>query len=224
MKANAADEFADIFGTPSESDVRASIMAAQQVCEEKYVFYDQAVQHMQAHPSLRTYRSVEIHLLWASLKFGTENRALLLVLMVVFAAISATLKTHHIGLRGPATRIDYRIYTTCMTVANAFLAFSAYSQYRSVLNSGVPMTGEMQIIYWLWMILFSALTLISLWQFIRPPAPTREGGSLGLAFLSVPLYAYMAIITGIAFDLLHGLSNGAGDLPGPAGGISPASS
>lgn len=209
MKANAADEFADIFGTPSESDVRASIMAAQQVCEEKYVFYDQAVQHMQAHPSLRTYRSVETTF-FGIFKFGTENRALLLVLMVVFAAISATLKTHHIGLRGPATRIDYRIYTTCMTVANAFLAFSAYSQYRSVLNSGVPMTGEMQIIYWLWMILFSALTLISLWQFVRPPAPMREGGSLGLAFLSVPLYAYMAIITGIAFTFFMDYPMGQG--------------
>lgn len=34
MKANAADEFASMFGTASESDVRASLLAAQQQCEE----------------------------------------------------------------------------------------------------------------------------------------------------------------------------------------------
>ena len=34
MKQNANDEFADIFGSASESDVRASIMAGVQQCEE----------------------------------------------------------------------------------------------------------------------------------------------------------------------------------------------
>ena len=46
MQANAADEFADIFGTASESDVRASILAAEQICEEKFQFHDQAIQHI----------------------------------------------------------------------------------------------------------------------------------------------------------------------------------
>ena len=96
-----------------------------------------------------------------------------------------------------------------MLVANAFLAFSSYSQYQSVLNSGVPM-GEMKYIYWLWMILFSTLTLISLYQVIKPPKPTREGGNFGLAFLSVPLYAYMAITTGINFTFFMDYPMGQG--------------
>ena len=39
MKTNANDEFADIFGTTSAADVRASVLAGQQQCEEKYLFY-----------------------------------------------------------------------------------------------------------------------------------------------------------------------------------------
>lgn len=34
MKANASDDFASFFGAASESDVRASLLAAQQQCEE----------------------------------------------------------------------------------------------------------------------------------------------------------------------------------------------
>lgn len=208
MQADAADEYADFFGVRSESDVRAAVMQAQQVCEESYQFYDKARYHLQAHPSLRAYRSFETSF-FGIFKFGTENRSLLLVIMVVFAAISATLKTHHIGLRSPTTRTDFKVYAVAMLIANAFLAFSSYSQYMSVLNSGVPM-GEMKYIYWLWMILFGSLTLISLYQVFNLPQPAREGGSFGLAFLSVPLYAYMALITGINFCFLMDYPMGQG--------------
>lgn len=209
MKTNAADEFADIFGTASESDVRASIIAARNLCEEKYQFYDKAMQHMQAHPTLRTYRTVETTF-FGVFKFGSENRAILLVLMVVFAAISATLKTHHIGLRSPTTKIDFRVYSLFMLLANGFLAASSLSQYHSVQNSGVPMTGEMFSIYWMWIILFGVLTVISLFQVVKQPQPTQEGGRLSMAFLSVPLYAYMAVITGVAFTFFMDYPMGQG--------------
>lgn len=208
MKTDAADEYADFFGVRSESDVRSALVQAQQVCEESYVFYDKAVKHIEAHSSIRAYRSFETSF-FGLFKFGTENRALLLVIMVVFAAISATLKTHHIGLRSPTTKIDFRVYTIAMLLGNAFLAHSSYSQYQSMLNSGVPL-GEMRYIYWLWMILFTTLTLISLYQVVKQPKPTKEGGSIGLAFLSVPLYAYMAISTGVNFTFFMDYPMGQG--------------
>lgn len=208
MKADAADEYADFFGVRSEADVRAAVIQAQQVCEESYQFYDKAITHIEAHPSIRAYRSFETSF-FGIFKFGTENRALLLIIMVVFAAISATLKTHHIGLRSPATRIDFKVYSVAMLIANSFLVYSSYSQYMSVLNSGVPM-GDMKYVYWLWMILFGTLTLISLYQVIKSPQATREGGSFGLAFLSVPLYAYMAISTGFNFVFLMDYPMGQG--------------
>lgn len=208
MQANAADEFADFFGTASEDEVRGAVMAARQQCVESHQFYATAIKHLDDHPSLRAYRSFETTF-FGIFKFGTENRAFLLVLMVVFAAISATLNAHHIGLRGPSTRIDFRVYGVAMVLGNAFLAYSSYSQYQSVLNSGVPV-GDMQVIYWSWIILFSILTLISLWQLFKPPVDAKEGGSFGLAFLSVPLYAYMAIITGASFTFFMDYPMGQG--------------
>jgi TRAP-type C4-dicarboxylate transport system permease large subunit len=208
MKTNAADEFADIFGTASEKEVRSAILAAKQQCEESHQFYATAIKYLDDHPSIRTYRTVETSF-FGIFKFGTENRALLLILMVVFAALSATLKIHHIGLRGPATKIDYRVYSTSMVIANAFLAYSSWSQYQSVLNSGVPV-GDMQVVYWAWIILFAMLTLVSIYQLLLPPKATKEGGNLGLAFLSVPLYAYMAIITGVAFTFFMDYPMGQG--------------
>ena len=83
MKANANDEFADIFGTTSEADVRASVLAGQQQCEEKYQFYDKAMQYMDEHSTIRAYRTLETSF-FGVFKFGTENRVIILLLMVVF--------------------------------------------------------------------------------------------------------------------------------------------
>ena len=84
---------------------------------------------------VRTYRAIETGF-FGIFKFGTENRAILLVFMVLISAITASLKYHHIGLRNPATKIDYKVYSLFMLIGNALLSFSVISQYRSVINSG----------------------------------------------------------------------------------------
>jgi hypothetical protein len=75
------------------------------------------------------------------LKWGVENRVILLF-MVMIAAITASLKMHHIGLRPARTKLDHKVYSIAMIVGNALLSFSVFSQYRSVLNSGVVSTFE----------------------------------------------------------------------------------
>jgi TRAP-type C4-dicarboxylate transport system permease large subunit len=209
MASSSADEFADIFGTASENDVRVSVMAGVQQCEEKFQFYDKAIKHIDAHPSLRTYRSIETGF-FGIFKFGTEHRVLILLLMVFFAAISASVKYHHIGLRSPTTKIDYRVYSIFMIIGNGLLSASVISQYLSVVNSGVTSSFETIAVYWIWMALFVILALISVVQLFAAPAPKQSGGNIGLAFLSVPLYAYMAIITGIAFTFFMDYPMGQG--------------
>lgn len=198
MKANANDEFVDIFGTTSEADVRQSVLAAQQQCEEKYSYYDKAIHYLDQHPTIRTYRTVETTF-FGIFKFGTENRVLILLLMVVISCITASLKMHHISLRPPKTKLDFRVYSLSMILGNGLLAFSVFSQYQSVIHSGVASTLETLAVYWLWIILFISLTLISLYQLFRIPKDAPSGGNIGLALISVPLYAFMAILTGIAF-------------------------
>ena len=210
MNANAKDEFADIFGTTSAADVRASVLAGQQQCEEKYQFYDKALKYMDERPSVRAYRTFETSF-FGIFKFGTENRVIILLLMVVVAAITASLKFHHIGLRAPSSRLDYRVYAFFMLLGNGLLACSVLSQYHSVINSGVISTYETLTIYWLWIFLFITLSLISLFQFFKPPRVVDAAkGTLGLALLSVPLYAYMALLTGIIFTFVMDYPMGQG--------------
>lgn len=210
MKTNANDEFADIFGTTSEADVRASVLAGQQQCEEKYQFYDKAIKYIDDHPSLRTYRTIETSF-FGVFKFGTENRVIILLLMVVVAAITASVKFHHIGLRAPTTKLDYRVYAFFMLLANGLLTGSVLSQYHSIINSGVTSTYETLVVYWLWIFLFVTLTLISLVQLFKPPVVQQEGkGNIGLALLSVPLYAYMALVTGLVFTFVMDYPMGQG--------------
>lgn len=64
---------------------------------------------MDERPSVRAYRTFETSF-FGIFKFGTENRVIILLLMVVVAAITASLKFHHIGLRAPSSRLDYRVY------------------------------------------------------------------------------------------------------------------
>ncbi|KAF5308476.1 hypothetical protein FQR65_LT18121 [Abscondita terminalis] len=209
MQQEASDPDAAFFGLTPEADVRASFVSAQTDCEQKYAFYDKSMKHMEDHPSIRTYRSMETGFFWI-LKWGSEHRVLILILMVVIAAITASLKMHHIGLRPARTKLDFKVYNVAMVLGNALLSFSVISQYRSVQNSGVESTLETIGVYWLWMILFTVLTVISLYKLFRTPETAEEGGNFGLALLSIPLYAFMAIVTGIAFTFFMDYPMGQG--------------
>ena len=209
MSQEAKDPDAAFFGLTPEADVRASFVSAQSDCQQKYAFYDKSMKHMENHPSIRAYRTMETGFFWI-LKWGTENRVLLLILMVVIAAITASLKMHHIGLRPARTKLDFRIYNIAMIVGNGLLSASVISQYRSVINSGVISTYETIGVYWLWIFLFVVLTLISIYKLFKIPENAEPGGNFGLALLSIPLYAFMAIVTGIAFTFFMDYSMGQG--------------
>lgn len=201
MAAGSAsnDPFADLFGPQDPDQVRQSLLAAQAVCEERYQFYENNQKYIEANPSVKAYRGFETAF-FAIFRFGTENRALILVLLVTIAAITATKGYHHVALRPAATRIDYRVQGAAMILANLLLFISALSYYFSQQKSGIAVTEISEVlITYLWIFLFGFLTLLSTYQFFRIPAPVREGGSFGMALLSIPLYAYMAIITGITF-------------------------
>ncbi len=195
------DEFGGLFADSAPKDpaqIRASLQSAQQICEEKFQFYERVNSHLT--PTLRAYRAFETAFS-VVFRFGTENRALILVLMVAIAAITTTLGLHHIALRPPSSQKDFRVYSVAMVVANALLTYGAIRYHILQQSSGVvpdPVTLKANII---WIVLFSVLTVISLIKLVNPPKDALPGGSWGLAGLSVPLYASMAIIAGGTFVL-----------------------
>ncbi len=197
--AKASDDpFADLFGPQDPQEVRQSLLAAQAVCEEKHQFYENTQSYVDSHPSVKVFRNIETGF-FAIFHFGTENRTLFLVIMVAIAALTATLNKHHIGLRPAVTRKDYLVHDAAMAVGNGLLSYSTISYILSLAHSGVMVEPKAIAINYLWATLFVLTTLISIYRLIKPQTPKQEGGSFGLALLSVPLYAWMAIITGIAF-------------------------
>jgi TRAP-type C4-dicarboxylate transport system permease large subunit len=130
-------------------------------------------------------------------RFGTENRPLILLLMVLIASIYTTVGEHHIALRPPKTRVDFRIYSVMMTAANALLAFSSIMYLKMQQDSGIPI--DKPFLYYIWIGMFVILTLISAKQIVFTPTRATPGGSVGMALLSIPLYAWMSLIGGTYF-------------------------
>jgi TRAP-type C4-dicarboxylate transport system permease large subunit len=178
--------------------VRASLMKAAELCQEQHVMYGKIQSHLT--PGVKMYRAVETTF-FGIFRFGMENRSLILLLMVFLASINTTLGEHHIALRTPKTRMDFRVYTVSMFAANALLTFSSWQYLLVQQNSGIVI--DRPWLNWIWIVMFGVLSLISFVQMFRIPKHATAGGGFGLAALSVPLYANMSLIGGIYF-LSHG--------------------
>ncbi len=206
MNKPADDLFGDLFGGAKDPEqTRQSLLAAQKLCQEKFASY--TVINERITPTVKAYRTFETAF-FAIFRFGMENRSIILVLLIAIAAIRTTFGLHHISIRPPSTKIDFTVYGTSMVLANGLLLFSSVSYFFSRRTTGLVLDNLSVAVNVLWITLFSILLLVSLYKTIKPPAPTKEGGSLGLAGLSIPLYASMAIITGIPFIFFQSYPTG----------------
>lgn len=175
--------------------IRDSMEKAKALCIEKNTMYEGIVKNIT--PKVKAFRAVETGF-FGIFKFGTENRPLLLLVMFAIAAVTTTLGIHHIGLRPPRYKKDFPVYNLSMVVANGLALFSSWYYYNNVLlSSGIPV--EKPLLNYIMIGLFAVLTVISIFKLVRPPVEAEEGGSWGLALLSIPLYAFMAINSSIAF-------------------------
>ena len=88
--------------------MRQSLITAQQQCQEKHAQYTELSKHFTA--GLKTYRAFETAF-FGLFHFGTENRAVILIMMVTLAGILTTLGRHHIALRSPESILDFKLYS-----------------------------------------------------------------------------------------------------------------
>jgi TRAP-type C4-dicarboxylate transport system permease large subunit len=174
--------------------IKASILKAAELCKEKHAMYEKIVENIT--PTVKAYRAFETSFFWL-FSFGTENRPLILLLMVLIASIYTTLGEHHIALRPPKTRVDFRIYSVMMTAATALLTYSSVMYLKMQQDSGIPV--DKPFLYYLWIGMFGVLTAISAKQIVFMPKRAEPGGSVGMALLSIPLFAWMSLIGGAYF-------------------------
>jgi TRAP-type C4-dicarboxylate transport system permease large subunit len=198
--SGGGDDIDSLFGETKRDPaaVRESVIQSQQICKLKHDLYERIKDHQT--PQVTLYRTLETSF-FALFELGTSNRPLILLLMVGIAAITTTLGFHHIGIRPGHYSRDYWLGSIALSAASGLLLYSCVRYYQILLGSGVPI--EHEVIHWLWMGLFTTLLLINLKRVVWCPKSPHGEGSWGLAFLSIPLFAHMAILSGVYF-LLHG--------------------
>ncbi|RZL02937.1 MAG: TRAP transporter large permease subunit [Rubrivivax sp.] len=177
--------------------LRASIEEEAKVCAARHAIY----QGIQSHitPSLVTFRTLETSFLGLYLA-GSNNRALILLLLLAFTAAHATLRHQHICVRPPHRQRDHLAQAGSMLLASALLLYSFVRFYGLSMNSGVPV--ESPQVYFMWMGLFAVLALASAWRVVRPlPAAMPGPGGWLKSLQCVPLVAYMCVISSVYFFL-----------------------
>nr|WP_059390511.1 TRAP transporter large permease subunit [Pseudomonas toyotomiensis] len=175
---------------------RSALERAAQLCAQRHTLHAAVVAHMT--PELKLFRSLETSF-FGIFRFGTDNRALLLLLLISIAGVTTTLRRHHISLRPAKTRLDHRVSAAGMVIANALLVFSCSHYLHTLLNADLPLSRP--YLNGLWIALFSCLCLISAYHLLKPPADAKPGGNFWLALLATPLYAIMAISSFTSFSL-----------------------
>jgi TRAP-type C4-dicarboxylate transport system permease large subunit len=199
----SSDDIDDLFGnTETVTDpvvLRKSIEQAQAICQAKHSLYERVLA-LQT-PQVQMYRTIETSF-FGLFKIGTENRSLILLLMVGIAAITTTLGRHHISIRPALYTRDHQAQTWSQVFANGFLLFSCVRYYQILQGTGgVP--KEEVVLHWIWMTLFTVMLLINVVRIVRPLKSEEGQGTWGAAMLAVPLYANMGIIAGVYFLLTN---------------------
>ncbi|MBH1985843.1 MAG: TRAP transporter large permease subunit [Burkholderiales bacterium] len=191
------DDIDDLFGdepTASPEILRKSIQQSQDICRMKHDLYEKVVQHLT--PQVKLYRTIETSF-FGLFQLGTDNRSLILLLMVAISAITTTIGFHHIGIRPGHYSKDYLLQSASQVVSSALLLYSSFRYFQILSESGVPV--EHPLLHYIWMAVFAILLLINLKRVVAPvKSPHGEGDWTG-AFLSIPLYAHMATVAGVYF-------------------------
>ena len=204
----ADDPLAGMFGTEVNEDaLRTSLEASQQICREKWATYTMVQEKVT--PGVIAFRTLEGGVAKIVTTLGHYKRLLLCILVIICAA-TATLTRHHISLRPAQTRKDHFVSSVGQLSANVMLLMSAWV-YRgeevSAMADGVQVNHF--YLHQFWIAGFALLSLAALWQLIKPPKDLEEGGSWGKALLTIPLYSFMCITAGIQFvsqGYYHGIS------------------
>ncbi len=177
---------------------RLSLQNSLSECQFKHAW----VERVQAHitPTIIAFRTIETSFS-GLFRFGTEHRSMILLVLMGIVILATTIKYEHIGLVPVRFQRDYTVQSLITLGAGACMLWSAISYYKISSQSGVAM--ERPDHQKAWMVMFAAMTLISLWQLVRPPKfpADMEKGSWSHALQSAPLAGNMAIFAGLYFAL-----------------------
>ena len=195
VESEEDDLFRDLFGEEILDPAAQEAAAAARLEQERLA----RERESRLTIPLRCYSVVETRV-EALLAAGVNFLPQALVLLLLLGGCCATAGRSHIALREIADRTDDRISHLCQLVANGMIAVSAWAK----LGVSHGMDAQIQ---WIWiggMGGMSFICLIHLLWPIQPPSTSAASKGLSVSVLStIPLYTYMAIISGAYFFLVE---------------------
>ena len=190
----SGDVLDDLFAAAPVDPVarREALAQALAQCQEKHDLYQRVVTHMT--PMVVAYRTVETSF-FGLFQFGTDNRPLILLLLMGVTILATTIGYHHISLVAPRYPRDFKIQAWTMLGASSLSMWSAIRYYQISRDTGVAI--EDPHIHFGWMALFGSLMIASAWQTLKPHRPDDahhigEGSWLN-ALKTVPLAGLMTL-------------------------------
>ncbi|HRH17669.1 MAG TPA: TRAP transporter large permease subunit [Aquabacterium sp.] len=177
----------------SDEALRQSLQAALAQCQDKHRQYQQLLDS--TTDEVRLFRSVEQGF-FALFHFGTEHRTMIVLLLMAITLLITCVSYQHISLVSPRFQRDYRVQSGSTLLASAMLLWSSLRYLQISSDSGVPIEQPEQ--HMAWVGLFSAMLVISAWQFRVPPrlSATQGLGTWSQALRTVPLGSLMTMLAG----------------------------
>ncbi|MEE2960987.1 MAG: TRAP transporter large permease subunit [Myxococcota bacterium] len=200
------DDFDDLFDDEEQELAGETLVIAQKSllneCKESHRRYETASGRITQ--GVRVYRAFETSV--ASLVEWIDHFShYILVILIIFSGLVTTIRQHHISLRPIGSALDQRVSSLSQLVASLLIVASFYSLRSIDTEQNIQDTAAMQ---WLWILGMSVVSLVHFRNLRVVGSGRSEEGTLGHALLTIPLYAYMALIAGFYF--LIGESHPAG--------------
>lgn len=198
-EAEAVDDFLFDPEPINETAMRQSLIASQEQCAARFAKYESANERITL--GVKVFRTIEKGVAGIG-EFGLSAQRIMLATLVLICGLTTLFRRHHISLRPMETEMDHRVSSAVQTIANIILFYSLYSFKDVVFSSGVAVSAEHAILHNVWIAGFAAIMILSFYQFLFIPKEAESGGNVFKALLSVPLYAYMCLISGSYFILI----------------------
>jgi len=192
------DDLDALFGEVEEGPSEDAIAAARELCIERIASYERIQTALQSS-NLRRFRWIETGVAEV-VHVGVEYSRHVLVLLMMFCALTATVRRAHIALRSATSRRPDRITQAFQLGANLLLAYSFWTLHQIHLGAGIEQVSKLPL---LWLGGFAAMAVVNVAHLIRPRPRIDAEPSWGRTLLGVPLYVAMAIITGLYFGLIE---------------------
>jgi len=200
-EAKGEDFLDDLLGDEEENgaDALAAREAANKRCAAEHARFTEL--KSRSSTGLKIYRAFEGSVA-AFVQTGVSYLRHILVLLLLFAALTASMLRAHIALRPVQSRKDLIVSEGVSLIAALSLFVSSAIKWKVDLDSGLVLQNAGIPV--IWMLGFAGMSLISAHHLWRGRASLSPGGSTTKALATVPLYTVMACIGALHFFLFEG--------------------